>query len=210
MLGSHDGRRGAQTDGVEGVEALRAAVLAHPGVTDVSLVGSRARGDDHELSDWDFKVRTIDFGQVAEDLPGLVAGLSPLGALWDPLSSEACFMVIVEGPTKIDFIFDQPNHDSPPWTVSSETLGAIDVHFWDWILWLSAKQYAGKRDVIRTHLVRMFEHLLGPLGMAKVPISLKEAVASYQVLRSRREAEFSVNVSGRLGDQVAGVVRSLP
>ncbi len=195
---------------MEGVEALRAAVLAHPGVTHVSLVGSRARGDAHALSDWDFKVRTSDFGRVAEDLPGLVARLSPLGVLWDPLSGEACFMVIVDGPTKVDFIFDEPSHDSSPWTVRAETLGAIDVHFWDWILWLCAKQHAGKGDLVRTQLVRMFEHLLGPLGMASVPTSLEDAVASYQVLRSRREAEFQVLVSRRLGDQVAAVVRSRP
>jgi hypothetical protein len=195
---------------VASVEGVRAAVLRHPHVSAVTLVGSRARGDATEFSDWDFKVLTDDFPQVAGELAGWVARLDPLGCLWDPLSDEACFMVIVDGPTKLDFIFDEPGQHAPPWRVSGETLAEIDMHFWDWTLWLCAKQHAGKHALVATQLGHMFNYLLRPMGMARSPATLKDAAAAYESLRASREQESGTAVARRLGHQVARVVSSLP
>jgi predicted nucleotidyltransferase len=61
---------------------VSAALLPHPHVRAVELVGSRAGGTATRLSDWDFAVREDDFAAVAGDLPGLVAGLGPLARQW--------------------------------------------------------------------------------------------------------------------------------
>jgi len=191
------------------VAAVRAAVSAQPGVVAVTLVGSRARGDATEYSDWDFKVRADDVHRVFADLPPRIADLQPLAVLWDRLSDEACLMVIVDGPTKIDLIFDEPNQHQPRWQVTPETLPAIDAHFWDWTLWLCSKQHAGKGEVVAAQLQRQFEHLLAPLGVARAPASLGAAVSAYQAQRAIREEELGVVVPRRLGEEVGRVVRSL-
>jgi hypothetical protein len=50
------------------------------------------------------------------------------------------------GSAKVDLIFSEPHARLPAWQVSAATLPGIDDHFWDWVLWLSAKQQAGKSD----------------------------------------------------------------
>jgi predicted nucleotidyltransferase len=192
------------------VEAVRAAVASHPGVVDVTLVGSRARGDATKYSDWDFKVHPVEFHAVAPDLHERIADLAPLAVLWDRLSDERCLMVIVEGPKKIDLIFDEPNRHQPAWLVSPDTLPAIDAHFWDWTLWLCSKRFAGKDEVVAAQLQRQFDHLLAPLGQAVVPASLEASVSAYEGLRAAREAELGVTVPRRLGEEVRRVVESLP
>jgi predicted nucleotidyltransferase len=191
------------------VEAVRAAVSEQPGVVAVTLVGSRARGDATEYSDWDFKVQAGDVHRVLADLAPRIADLHPLAVLWDRLSDEVCLMVIVEGPTKIDLIFDEPNRHQPPWQVTPATLAAIDAHFWDWTLWLCSKHHAGKREVVAAELDRQFEHLLAPLGVARVPSSLVASVSAYEAQRGIREDELGVVVPRRLGEEVGRVVRSL-
>ena len=68
---------------VDLVARVGALLESHPDVRRVRLAGSRARGEAHELSDWDFDVDTDDFESVARDLPVLVAPLAPVSAQWD-------------------------------------------------------------------------------------------------------------------------------
>jgi hypothetical protein len=44
----------------------------------------------------------------------------------------------------VDLIFTEPHAVLPAWQVTAATLPGIDDHFWDWMLWLAAKQQAGK------------------------------------------------------------------
>lgn len=54
------------------VAFARAVVERHPAITSLELVGSRARSDATELSDWDFLVETDDVDAVAADVEALV------------------------------------------------------------------------------------------------------------------------------------------
>ena len=199
-----------ETRTVDVVERVWGVLQTHPAVQDITLVGSRARGSATRFSDWDLLVDTDDFEQLASALPELVAALDPLASLWDPITGgEACYMLIFEGPTKVDLIFEHPRANDPPWTVSVETLDAVDEHFWDWTLWLCAKQAAGKEDLVTAELHKMFQHLLQPMGAAEVPASLPEAVGVYERLRAGFEDRFGVVVSRRLGEAVAPVVASV-
>ena len=94
-----------------------AAVECHPAVRSVRLVGSRATGTPTAWSDWDFAVETDDFEEVARDLGSLLDALHPLAQQWDRLSETWCWMVIVPGPTKLDYIFAQPHEREPPWQI---------------------------------------------------------------------------------------------
>ena len=113
----------------------------HPHVRDARLVGSRARGDAHDFSDWDVAVGTDDFVAVAHDLPRLIASLLPLAQQWDPFADHACYMLLLPGVVKVDLLFlDQARAIAPAYAPSSETLAAIDTHFWDWIIWIEQKR----------------------------------------------------------------------
>lgn len=179
---------------------VRAAVEPHSAVRKVRLVGSRARGEPTPLSDWDFVVETDDVDTVAETLPQLVERLDPLVAQWDRLSEEhACYMLVLGDGVKVDFMLDRPPTVARPWEVRRETLAPLDGHFWDWILWLGGKQLRGRDELVRSMLSGlMFEHLLGPLGVAQPPESIAEAVASYRDARAGREREFDIEVPRRL------------
>jgi hypothetical protein len=169
----------------------------------IQLVGSRADGRATERSDWDFRVETDDFGTLAPALPRLLAPLDPLAQQWDRLSEEKCWMVMLRGPVKVDLIFpNEPNEDEPPWKPSSSNLTALDAHFWDWTLWLSGKEQAGKRDFVAGHLAKLFEHLLAPLGVEEPPSSIREAVAAYRNARARAEERFGSTVSRDLEAEV--------
>ena len=199
-----------ETRTVDVVERVWRVLQAHPAVQDITLVGSRARGSATRFSDWDFLVDTDDFEQLASALPDLVADLDPLASLWDPITGgEACYMLILEGPTKVDLIFDHPRANDPPWTVRADTLHAVDDHFWDWTLWLCAKQAAGKEDLVTAELHKMFQHLLKPMGATQAPASLQDAIGVYERLRAGCEDHFGVGVSRRLGEAVAPVVASV-
>src|SRR5436190_3349368 len=153
----------------------------HPAVIDVRLVGSRADGRATDRSDYDFAVRTNDLEQLKRDLPGLLGDLDPLAEQWDRLSDEMCWMVMLPGPVKVDVIFPSERHEhEPPWRPSCETLPGIDAHFWDWALWLRAKEARGKNDLVFAQLLRLHEHLLRPMGVPEPPSSIGEAVASFR------------------------------
>lgn len=159
----------------------------------IELGGSRAEGRATEWSDWDFLVVARDLDAIAQALPGLLAPLEPLVQQWDRLSREWCWMLILRGPVKIDLIFpEEPHEDEPPWEPRADTLGAIDDHFWDWMLWLKGKEAAGKQELVAAELEKLFVHLLGPLGAESRPASIAEAVGAYRAARDRAEQRFGV------------------
>jgi len=181
--------------------------LRHPGILAVELVGSRAGGSPTPLSDWDFVVVTERFDEVARALPALVAELEPLGQQWDRISAYPCYMLMLAGPVKVDLIFpDEPYESLPPWSVSAETLDGIDQHFWDWILWLASKQEKREDELVRHELIKMCDHLLGPLGVDRAPSSIEAAVEGYRAARDEREREFGVEVSRRREHEVLPVL----
>lgn len=187
-------------------ERLAAALGKHPAVRSVTLVGSRAGGEATELSDWDFTVETRDFRAVAEALPSLVAPLEPLAQQWDRLSAEQCYMLMLRGAIKVDLIFDEPHEPEPPWEVSAETLRGIDDHFWDWTIWLAAKDRAGKRDLVESELRKMHAHLLAPLGVEGVPASIADAAAVYATARAEVEARLAMAVPRTVEDEVRALL----
>jgi hypothetical protein len=183
--------------------SVKAALLPHPHVRTVELVGSRATGSPTRLSDWDFEVMTDGFDAVALELPAMVAELEPLAQQWDRISEYPCYMLMLIGPVKVDLIFPgEPYESLPPWTVSAETLEGIDRHFWDWILWLASKREKGRDQVVRRELAKMSVHLLRPLGVDRVPGSIEDALDSYRFARDEREREFGLEVSRRLEHEV--------
>jgi hypothetical protein len=185
-------------------EAVVAAVSPHPAVQRIELIGSRAEGRETPSSDWDFGVWTSDFATLSEALPQLLAPLEPLAQLWDRLSAEQCWMLILSGPVKVDLIFpEEPHVKEGPWTVGEDTLAAIDDHFWDWMLWLNGKVARGKSELIAAELEKLFGHLLAPLGAAHPPASICDAVGAYRAGRDRAERRFGTVVSRRLEQAVA-------
>jgi hypothetical protein len=127
---------------------------------------------------------------------------------WDRLSPTWCWMLILPGPVKVDLIFpSEPHEPGPPWEPSADNLGAIDDHFWDWMLWLKGKEVAGKREQVGSELDKLFQHLLGPLGAARAPSSVAEAVDSYEAVRSRAEQRFGVAVPRDVEAVVAPALR---
>jgi len=176
----------------------------------VELCGSRASGTAGRYSDWDFRVATHDFAVFASELPGLVQGLDPLVEQWDRLSDEACFMLIVRGPAKVDLIFpDVPHDHEPPWVVDSSTLSGIDEHFWDWVLWLTSKVDAGKESLVEAELITMHEHLLAPLGIPAPSVSLRDAVKRYIAARDSWARRFGVIVDRRVEQEVLPIVEAV-
>jgi hypothetical protein len=189
---------------VDLAERVITAVKRGPAVRSIALVGSRAEGRAGELSDWDFRVETDDFETLKAALPGLVVPLEPLAQQWDRFSAEWCFMLLLRGPAKVDFIFpDEPHAMEPPWRPTRDNLAAIDTHFWDWVLWLASKQAASKDEQVAGELEKLFEHLLRPLGAGDPPTSVADAVASYREARDRAERRLGVTVPRELENEVA-------
>jgi len=170
------------------------AVERHAAVRRVRLVGSRAAGTATPASDWDFAVDTDDFQAVARDMGSLLATLRPVAQQWDRLSPSHCWMVILPGAVKLDFIFGEPHDDEPPWRPEPSNLAAIDCHFWDWALWLRAKRANGRGEIVASELRTMFDHILHPMGVEVPPGSLDAAVATYVVARDRLERDCGVTV----------------
>jgi hypothetical protein len=179
-------------------------VAPHPAVRRIDLVGSRAEGRATTWSDWDFGVEAADFDALAVALPGLLAPLEPLVQQWDRLSPEWCWMLILRRPVKVDLIFPGQAHAvEPPWEPSAENLGAIDDHFWDWMLWLKGKEAAGKRELLAAELEKLSANLLGPLGAPEAPSSIAEAVRAYRRARDQAERRFGVSVRREVEAAVA-------
>lgn len=181
----------------------------HPAVRRVRLVGSRAEGRATPLSDWDFFVETEDFAAVAPVMAALTAPLQPLAKQWDRLSETYCWMIIIPGPTKLDFIFAEPHEDEPPWKPDGSNLGGIAYRFWDWVLWLHSKQANYRRDKVAHELKKLFDHVLHPMGVESSPHSIDDAVAGYLAARERLEQRFGTVVPRELGNAVLPVLSPL-
>jgi hypothetical protein len=178
-------------------------VARHPAVTGVELAGSRSRGTHEELSDWDFAVETSNFGAVAYDLPTLVAPLDPLGEQWEPIGHFPVYQVLLRGPTKVEYLFlGHSQEPMPPVEPSSDTLVAINTHFWDWIWWLATKASVGRDDVVVEHLPQLDAHLLRPMGVATTPKSIDAAIDAFVARRDALEGECGVSVPRALEDEV--------
>jgi hypothetical protein len=178
------------------------ALESHPAIAAVRLVGSRERGDAGELADWDFAVDTEDFEAVARDLPTLVSSLRPLSQQWDRLSRHETYMLMLRGPTKVDLLFDEPHELEPRWEVSAETLEAVDSHFWDWILWIAAKHWVGKQELVEREFAKMSSHLLRPMGVEESPDTVEEAITVHASGRREQENRLGVAVSDELEREV--------
>jgi hypothetical protein len=187
--------------------SIESLLLPHPAIRGVELVGSRADGSPTPLSDWDFVVVTDRFDDVARALPSLVAELDPLAQQWDRISAYPCYMLMLSGPVKVDLIFPgEPYESLPPWTVTPDTLDGIDQHLWDWILWLASKREKRQDELVGRELVKMHDHLLGPLGIDRVPASIETAVERYRSARDAREREFGLRVTRRREREVLSVL----
>jgi hypothetical protein len=192
------------------VELAISAVARHPAVTRVELAGSRSRGTHQELSDWDFAIETSDFGSVARDLPTLVEPLKPLAAQWEPLGHFPVYMLLLTGPTKIEYLFlDHTQEASPPVTPSPEALPAIDAHFWDWIWWLSTKASVGRNDLVEQHLLKLYVHLLEPIGADTVPDTIEAAIRDFLVRRGGLERRYGLELSRAVEAEVRRGIRRL-
>lgn len=178
-----------------------------PGVRSVELTGSGAAGDRTPLSDWDFDVE-VDGERVLRELERALQRLPAIAVFWDPLSPRANLIVLLDGPIKVDVVVaDMRNpHPVARWTVTAESLPRIDAHFWDWTLWLSAKQLRGRADLVDAELTKMWGALLEPMGVVTTPRDITEAVGAYLTAREKREHELGTRVDRRLENQVRGAL----
>jgi predicted nucleotidyltransferase len=179
----------------------------HAAVSRVRLAGSRQRGEALPLSDWDFILEVTDLELVKEDIGSLVEELAPLAHQWDPLSDRWNYMVMLDGPTKVDLIIEQPHDLEPPWEPTEETLPRIEHHFWDWTLWLASKSTRGRRELVAGELGKMFHNLLAPMGVRRAPPTIEEAVESYAAARDARELTFDVRVPREIERQARTALR---
>jgi predicted nucleotidyltransferase len=176
-------------------------------VVRVDLVGSRARGEETALSDWDFRIDTTNGASLARELPTLVEPLEPLAAQWDRLTERATYMLMLPGAIKVDlFPGDERRALEPPWEPTRSNLVAIDAHFWDWTLWLGGKVLAEKSGVVVEELGKLRRNLLGPLGVTSPPATVEQAVAEYRGARDRLERRWEMSVPRRVGDEVAAAL----
>lgn len=137
-------------------------------------------------------------------VPEVIASFGPLAAFWEPLAEEAGYMVVMDGPTKVDvFPTGGRRRIQPPWVLSAETLVQIDGHFWDWSLWLGGKSLRGERELVADELVKMHGFLLAPIGVAATPTTLGEAVAVYLRARASAMNALGAFVDPELGRQVS-------
>jgi hypothetical protein len=166
------------------------------------LAGSRAQGTATALSDLDIEVEVTDFLKFERDLPDLVESLEPLGQMWDRLGDHRTYMLMLEGPLKVDIITEESQRDCLPWKVSAGTLPQIEHHFWDWILWLGSKHLHSQDDLVRRELDKMHVHLLEPLGVEAPPRDLAGAVADYVQVRTHAERVLRIEVDRSMERQV--------
>ena len=192
------------------VDLAIAAVAGHRHVLRVELAGSRSRGDHQELSDWDLAVTTSEFAAVARDLPTLVEELEPLAAQWEPLGHFPVYMLLLRGPTKVDYLFlEHSQQAKAPVHPSTEALPAIDAHFWDWIWWLATKASVGHDDLVERHWPELYRHLLEPLGASTTPSSVETAIREFLVRRGELERQYGLHVPRALEEEVRRGIRRL-
>lgn len=194
-------------DAPDVVRAIWQALERSDDVAGIGLGGSRAAGGATELSDWDLYLDG-EPARLMAALPGLVAPLRPLAAFWEPLSEQAGYMMVMTGPVKVDlFPLGGRRSVQPPWVMRGADLGAIDGHFWDWILWLGSKALRGQAQLVSEELVKMQWFLLGPLGIDRVPADIQDAVHLYLPARTAASRRFGAAVRGNLGRQVLAALR---
>jgi hypothetical protein len=117
------------------------------------------------------------------------------------------YQVLLRGPTKVEYLFLEHSHDpTPAREPGTDTLPAIDTHFWDWILWLEQKRRAGRDDVLERSLKNLHELLLGPMGVVDAPRSVAEAATAYVAARAVLEARLGVGIRRELEDVVRPVL----
>jgi hypothetical protein len=185
-------------------------VSKHPAVRHVELAGSRSRGTNEELSDWDFAVTTFDFAAVARDLPALIAPLHPLGQQWEPLGHFPVYQVLRSGPTKVEYLFlDHLQEAMPPREPGPATLDAINTHFWDWIWWIATKASIGRKDLVAEHLAQLFGRLLRPIGVTEPPADIGAAIDAFINRRDELERDYGITVSRALEEEVRAGIRRL-
>ena len=173
-------------------------------VVRIDLVGSRARGEQTALSDWDFRIDATNAAALARELPALVEPLEPLAAQWDRLTERSTYMLMLPGAVKVDlFPGDELRAIQPPWEPTPSNLVAIDAHFWDWALWLGGKVLAENAGVVSEELGKLHRNLLGPLGVTSPPATVEQAVDEYRGARDRLERRWEMSVPRRVGDEVA-------
>jgi predicted nucleotidyltransferase len=191
----------------EVVTAITKALEHCSAVTSVTLGGSRKRGGATALSDWDLYL-VGDRGAMMREVPAIIASFRPLAAFWEPLAEEAGYMIVLDGPTKVDvFATGCRRRIQPPWRVSAETLAQIDGHFWDWTLWLGGKVLRDERELVARELLKMHGFLLEPMGVADPPNSLDEARAVYVRTRASAMDDLAVAIDPELGRQVSNPLR---
>ena len=191
----------------QAVRNLEREIAAHPEVVSVRLAGSRGRGDAVPLSDWDLEIATGHGDSVVRDLPAIAERVHPIAAQWERLADHACYMLMLAGGVKVDLILDVPQELQLPWEARPETLERIDQHFWDWIVWLAAKDQRGDSELVRQEFAKMSVHLLQPVSVQRVPASIHEAVALFRAARDRLEAEMNTVVDRRMEDAVVPALR---
>jgi len=192
------------------VDLAIAAVAGHPSVLGVELAGSRSRGDHEELSDWDFAVTTSEFAAVARDLPTLVEQLEPLVGQWEPLGHFPVYMLLLRGPTKVEYLFLEHSQQAKvPVQPSVGTLPAIDGHFWDWIWWLATKASVGRDDLVERHWTELYRYLLEPMGASTTPDSIETATREFLLRRGELERQYGLRVPRALEEEVRRGIRRL-
>jgi hypothetical protein len=189
-------------------DRILAVLAAEPLVRKARPVGSRARGDPTPLSDWDVEVESDDPAALRVRLPHLLAPLEPLAAGWDPNGERPTYMLLLAGPMKVDVILagDRQPVAGPPHRATGATLPAIDHHFWDWILWLASKRLRGQEAFVAASLRHMHEQLLEPIGVARPPATIGDAIAAYRHAYREAAARLGVARDLRLDDAVAPAV----
>jgi len=198
----------SQAEEPDVVAAILEKLHESKAISSVVVGGSRARGTATALSDWDIYAEG-DPERMMVEIPALVASFAPLAAFWEPLSEQAGYMVVMDGPTKVDiFPIGGSRQIQPPWVLTADTLPSIDGHFWDWILWLGGKTLRGERQLVADELVKMHQFLLRPIGVASAPASLAEAIASYYEARARAADALGVAIRPELGRQVSEALQS--
>jgi len=85
-------------------------------------------------------------------------------------------------------------------------LPMIDVHFWDWILWLGSKRLRGQTDLVREELDKMWNALLQPIGAPRRVVDVAEATNAYVVARRVQERKLRVQLDHRLERQVTAAL----
>jgi hypothetical protein len=192
-----------RTEEPEVVVAIRTALAHCSSVTSVTLGGSRERGGATELSDWDLYLEG-DPEQMMVQVPDVIASFGPLAAFWEPLAEEAGYMVVMDGPIKVDvFPTGGRRRIQAPWVLSAETLVQIDGHFWDWSLGLGGKSLRNERELVADELEMMHDFLLAPIGVAAAPTTLGEALAVYLLARASAMDALGVVVDPELGRQLS-------